>query len=81
MIVLLNLGRLLMVLWIGYALLLLFAPQALHRPPDNMSASLQALAAFALGWLMDQAAGLLRRRAAVRAAEAANTGESGSGEG
>jgi hypothetical protein len=46
-----------------------------------MSASLQALAAFALGWLMDQAAGLLRRRAAVRAAEAANTGESGSGEG
>jgi hypothetical protein len=68
MIALLNLGRCLMVLWIAYALLLLFAPQALNRPPDNLSASLQAVAAFGLGFLMDQAIGFLCRRAAARAA-------------
>ena len=36
MIVLLNLGRLLMVVWIVYGLVLIFAPALLHRSPDQV---------------------------------------------
>jgi hypothetical protein len=68
MIMLLNLGRLAMVAWIVYALILLFAPHYLHRPPDNVGAAIQAVAAFVLGNLMDRAIGMLRRRKAARAA-------------
>jgi len=39
LIMLLNLGRLAMVAWIVYALILLFAPHYLHRPPDNVGAA------------------------------------------
>ena len=60
MIMLLNLGRLLMVAWIIYALVLLVAPHYLHRPPDNLGATLQAVAAFALGHLLDRALVLQR---------------------
>jgi hypothetical protein len=64
MIILLNLGRALMVVWIVYALLLIFAPGVLHRPPDQLGGSIQALIAFALGYLMDRALSfMLRRRA------------------
>lgn len=72
MIMLLNLGRLAMVAWIVYALILLFAPHYLHRPPDNVGAAVQAVAAFVLGNLMDRAIGRLRRRRAAQAA-AGNT--------
>jgi hypothetical protein len=68
MIALLNVGRLLMVIWVIYAVILLFAPRYLHRPPHDLSASLQAIAAFAAGHLMDRAVGALRRRRAERAA-------------
>ena len=68
MIALLNIGRCLMVVWVCYALFLLFAPRYLHRPPHDLSASLQAIAAFAAGHLMDRAVGALRRREAMRAA-------------
>jgi hypothetical protein len=70
MIAILNLGRLLMVAWIIYALILLFAPQYLHRPPDNVGAAVQAVAAFVLGNLMDRGIGILRRRKAAREAGA-----------
>ena len=79
MIMLLNLGRLLMVAWIIYALVLLFAPHYLHRSPDNLGASLQAVAAFVLGHLMDRVIGMLRRRRAMQpAAGVTHAGESGS---
>jgi uncharacterized protein YhhL (DUF1145 family) len=78
MIMLLNLGRLLMVVWIIYALVLLFAPHYLHRPPDNVGASIQAIAAFVLGHLLDRAIGMLRRRQATRMAGSAPTSETGS---
>jgi hypothetical protein len=78
MIMLLNLGRLLMVAWIIYALVLLFAPQYLHRPPDNVGAAIQGIAAFVLGHLMDRAIGILRRRKATRMAGLAPTSETGS---
>jgi hypothetical protein len=51
MIILLNLGRALMVAWIAYALLLIFAPGLLHRPPDQIGGAIQALIAFGLGYL------------------------------
>jgi len=67
MIILLNLGRALMVAWIGYALLLMFAPGLLHRPPDQISGATQALIAFGLGYFMDRALGVVLRRRAQSA--------------
>jgi hypothetical protein len=67
-IILLNLGRLLMVAWIVYALFLLFAPHFLHTQPDDISAAVQAIVAFAMGHLMDRALGILRRRKAAQLA-------------
>jgi hypothetical protein len=67
MIILLNLGRALMAAWIGYALLLMFAPGLLHRPPDQISGAAQALIAFGLGYLMDRALGVVLRRRAQSA--------------
>jgi hypothetical protein len=74
MIAVLNLGRVLMGAWIAYALFLLFAPHVLHRPPQDVSASLQAIGAFALGYLLDRAVGVLRRRKAQRTAPASGAG-------
>lgn len=71
MIIALNLGRALMVVWIIYALFLLFAPHVLHQPPHDVFASVNALVAFALGHLMDRALGALRRRKAAAAVVAA----------
>lgn len=73
MIMLLNLCRLLMVIWIVYALTLMFAPHMLHRPPDPTGAAVQALAAFAVGYLLDRTIGMLRRRKAMRMAAATPT--------
>ena len=67
MIVLLNLGRALMVLWIAYALLQLFAPDFVHRPADPIGAAIQALIAFGLGYLMDRALSIVLRRRALSA--------------
>jgi hypothetical protein len=67
MIVLLNLGRALMVVWIAYALLLIFAPGLVHRPPDPISGAIQALTAFGLGYLMDRALSFVLRRKALSA--------------
>jgi uncharacterized membrane protein (DUF485 family) len=58
--------RLLVVAWIAYALVLIFAPSWLHSPPNQTSGIIQAACAFALGYIMDRFLGMaLRRRAAV----------------
>jgi hypothetical protein len=76
MIILLNLGRALMIAWIVYALLLIFAPGVLHRPPDLMGGSVQALTALGLGYLMDRALSLvLRRRRAALSDQAKSDGQ------
>jgi hypothetical protein len=67
MIILLNLGRALMVAWIAYALLLMFAPGLLHRPPNQIGGAIQALTAFGLGYLMDRALSYVLRRRALSA--------------
>jgi hypothetical protein len=66
MILVLNVGRLFMLAWIAYALVLLFAPSLLHQPPAPMSGTIQALAAFALGHLLDRALSVARRRKTAR---------------
>ena len=67
MIVLLNLGRALMVVWIAYALLLMFAPSLVHRAADPIGGAIQALIAFGLGYLMDRALSIVLRRRALSA--------------
>ena len=64
MITVLNIARVLMMAWIAYALVLLFQPALLHHSPDPVGASIQALVAFGLGYLMDRVLGVLRRRKA-----------------
>jgi hypothetical protein len=72
MIAMLSLGRLLMVGWIGYALVLIFAPGLLHRAPDQVSGAIQVAIAFGLGWLLDRALlAVHRRRARIAGAEIA----------
>jgi hypothetical protein len=66
MIAVLKFGRVLMMAWIAYALVLLFEPALLHHAPDPIGASIQALVAFGLGYLMDRALALLLRRKAER---------------
>lgn len=67
MILLLNLARLLMVLWIAYGLLLIFAPSIVHSPPNPTSGAVQAILAFAIGYLLDRALSAVLRRKAARA--------------
>jgi hypothetical protein len=65
MILLLNIARYLMVLWIVYGLVLIFAPSVVHSPPNPTSGAIQAIAAFAIGYLLDRILSVvLRRRAA-----------------
>jgi hypothetical protein len=71
MMIALHVGRVLMMLWVIYALFLLFAPHILHQSPNDLVASVNALVAFALGHLMDRALGVLRRRKAASAEAAA----------
>ncbi|HWJ33748.1 MAG TPA: hypothetical protein VNR70_00695 [Steroidobacteraceae bacterium] len=65
MIILLNMGRLLMAAWIVYGLLIIFAPSILHRQPDQTSGIVQVIVAYALGYLMDRALSVVRRRRAA----------------
>jgi len=67
MILLLNLGRVMMVLWIAYGLLLVFAPSVVHSPPKPASGAIQAIAAFAIGYVLDRALSVVLRRKAESA--------------
>jgi hypothetical protein len=54
-----------MVLWVAYGLLLMFAPSVVHSAPNPTSGAIQALVAFAIGYLLDRILSVvLRRRAA-----------------
>jgi hypothetical protein len=66
MILILNFGRLLMVAWLLYAILLMFAPHLLNQPSSRWSGVIQAAVAFIVGNLLDRAVGALRRRKAQR---------------
>lgn len=62
MIALLNIGRFAMLVWIVYGLLLIFAPQLLHRAPNQMGGFIQVAVAYAVGYLLDRALARVRRR-------------------
>jgi uncharacterized membrane protein len=65
-----NVGRFLMVGWVVYALLLIFAPHFIHQAPNQLSGIAQFVVAFVIGHLLDRALGFLRGRRAMRAADA-----------
>jgi hypothetical protein len=67
MILLLNLARLMMLLWIAYGLLLIFAPSVVHSSPKPTSGAIQAIVAFAIGYLLDRALSVVLRRKAASA--------------
>jgi hypothetical protein len=75
---LVNAGRLLMVGWVVYALLLIFAPRFIHQAPNQISGIVQFVVAFAIGHLLDRALGFFRRRRAMKLSNAGYTDEHGS---
>ncbi len=77
MIILLNIGRLLMVVWVGYGLLLIFAPSVIHKAPDQTNGIIQVVIAYSLGYLLDRALGLARRRRANAELNRQTTGDAG----
>jgi len=64
MVTLINIGRIAMIIWVIYSLLLIFAPSVIHRQPDQVSGIIQFLIAYAAGYLMDRALSAVRRRKA-----------------
>jgi hypothetical protein len=66
-ILLLNVARFLMVLWIAYGLLLMFAPSVVHSQPNPTSGAVQAIVAFAIGYLLDRALAVVLRRKSASA--------------
>jgi hypothetical protein len=67
MILLLNIARGFMVLWVAYGLLLMFAPSVVHSPPNPTSGAIQAVVAFSIGYLLDRILSVvLRRKAAAQ---------------
>jgi hypothetical protein len=69
---LINIGRFLMVGWVIYALLLIFAPHFIHQAPNQTSGIVQFVVAFGIGHLLDRALGYLRRRHALNLSNAAS---------
>jgi hypothetical protein len=68
MIVLINIGRLAMLVWVIYSLLLIFAPAYIHRQPNQVGGIIQFVLAYGLGYLLDRVLGVLRQRKAAREA-------------
>jgi hypothetical protein len=77
MIILLNIGRLFMVAWVIFGLLLIFAPSMIHRPSDQAGGIIQVVIAYSLGYLLDRALGLARRRRARAELSSQITSDSG----
>lgn len=69
MIVLINIGRAAMLIWVIYGLFLIFAPNVIHRQPALVSGVIQCLIAYAIGYALDRVLAALRRREAQSTAE------------
>ncbi len=69
MIILINIGRIGMIAWVVYSLLLIFAPSVIHRQPDQMGGIIQFLIAYAAGYSLDRVLSAVRRRKAAVGAE------------
>lgn len=77
MTIVLNMGRLVMVAWIVYAVILIFAPGIIHRQPDQTSGVIQFIVAFALGHLLDRALSAVRRRRSAQVVSDQATNDAG----
>jgi hypothetical protein len=77
MIILLNIGRLLMVAWVVYGLVLIFAPSIIHKSPDQTNGIIQVVIAYSLGYLLDRALGRVRRRRANTEITSQTTSDAG----
>lgn len=64
MIAMLNVGRFLMVLWIAYSVVLIFAPQYLHQPKNPIGGLIQCVCAYCLGYLLDRLLARVKRQRA-----------------
>lgn len=62
MIAMLNVGRFLMVVWIAYSLVLIFAPQYVHQPKDPIGGLIQCVCAYSVGYLLDRLLSRVKRR-------------------
>jgi hypothetical protein len=69
MIVLINIGRAAMAVWVAYSLLLIFAPAWIRQLPNLKSGIIQFLLAYTLGFLMDRGLSIYRRRKAALQAD------------
>jgi hypothetical protein len=65
MIVLINIGRAAMAMWVVYSLVLIFAPAWIHQIPNQKSGIIQFVAAYTLGYLMDRSLSVFRKRRAA----------------
>lgn len=70
MTILLNVVRGLMAIWILYGLALIFAPQIIHRAPDQTSGIVQVVAAYVIGYLVERVFTIARRRRSAAESEA-----------
>ena len=68
MIVLINIGRIAMIAWALYCLVLIFAPALVHQPPSQASGIMQFVLAYGVGYLLDRFLGAIQRRKADLAA-------------
>lgn len=71
MMILINMGRIALAIWVGYSLVLILAPSWVHHVPDLKGGIIQFLAAYGLGFLLDRLLAVFRRRKAARAASVA----------
>lgn len=62
MIALLNIGRLLMLGWVLYSVVLIFFPQLVNHPPDRVGGAIQFVVAYSIGWGLDRLLGMVKRR-------------------
>jgi hypothetical protein len=75
MVILINVGRFLMLAWVLYALVLIWAPRLVHQSPNQMSGIIQVLVAFGIGHSLDRLLGAVRRRRAEEAAQQSASNE------
>lgn len=77
MIALINIGRAVMVAWVIYGLILIFAPAVVHRQPALTSGVIQCLTAYAIGYALDRLLSAVRRRQAESATAMTPPSETG----
>jgi putative flippase GtrA len=65
MIAMLNVGRFLMVLWVIYGVVVIFAPQYVHQQKNPISGLIQCVCAYVVGYLLDRQLSKARRQKAA----------------